>query len=80
VKALGGSNPPFSANKSDPIKGSFLLAGFYAVGFDRDLGPYRPGSLSETGLWGPFSAAKTLDSSGVFAFIGDKLLRVRLAK
>jgi len=56
------------------------LAGFYAVGFDRDLGPYRPGSLSETGLWGPFSAAKTLDSSGVFAFIGDKLLRVRLAK
>ena len=32
---------PFSANKSDPIKGSFLLAGFYGVGFERELGPHR---------------------------------------
>ena len=28
VQALKGSNPLFSANKKDPNKGSFLLAGF----------------------------------------------------
>ena len=51
VQALGGSNPPFSANKSDPNKGSFLLAGFYAVGFERELArSERGGKLCRLGV------------------------------
>ncbi len=64
VQALMGSNPIFSANKSTPVKGVYLFAGVFGVGFERSRVPESRSDL------GSFSANETTAVRAVFFFTG----------